>query len=510
METQTTTRKNGPEWKKKQDSLPKVDLSTLVYGKVPPQARELEEAILGAIMLEKGAFDLAAEIIKAESFYVDAHQRIFKAIVMLNGRSENIDILTVSAELQKMGCLEEAGGMYGVMKLTKDVVSSAHIEDHCKIVQERYIKREMIAMGGQMITMGYEDATDAFELLDFSEKALFDLSAGNLKNDFHSTADLASSTLTQIEFLMNNRQELTGVTSGFRSIDAITGGWQPTDLIILAARPSVGKTAFALNLARNAAMHSAKPVPVGIISLEMSKGQLMRRFASAESKIGLDAINRGRLDDLGFGKVHDAVCRISEAKIYIDDSGTMNIFEARAKARRMVSIYGVGLLIIDYLQLMSGSEGRGNREQEISKISRGLKGLAKELNIPIIALSQMSRDIEKRAGGVPQLSDLRESGAIEQDADLVAFLYRMDYQQDPNTVDPAIRNDAFIKFAKHRNGGLETLAFHTDLSIQQWFDPEGWREHKGNNLPAGNWFPQKNDRNNSRSEAALYIDDNLF
>lgn len=464
-----------------------------MYGKVPPQARDLEEAILGAIMLVKGAFDSAAEILKAESFYVDTHQLIFKACLSLNEKSSNIDILTVTDELERNGELDQAGGRYGVMKLTLRVTGSAHIEDHCKIVQEKFIKREMIEIGGQFITRGYDDSTDAFELLDYSEQALFDLSSGNLKSDFYSTGDLSASTIQRIEYKMNNKQDLTGVTSGFKALDAITGGWQNTDFIVLAARPSVGKTAFALNLARNAATHPIKPIAVGIISLEMSKGQLMDRLTSAESKVSMELIARGRLDDVMFKRVKEGVGRIGEAPIYIDDSGSMNIFEARAKARRMVNQFKVGLLIIDYLQLMNGSEGKGNREQEVSKISRGLKQLAKELCIPVIALSQMSRDIEKRSGGgTPQLSDLRESGAIEQDADLVGFLFRSDYQQDPTKVDPMIKHDAFIKIAKHRNGALETLAFKTDLSIQTWFDPEGWEEYTGQKtqstwkpLPAG-------------------------
>ncbi len=475
----------GKDRKKRTKGAP--ELSTLVYGKVPPQARDLEEAILGAVLLEKGAFDEAIEFIKPECFYVDSHQRIFSAIMGLQQKSMPIDILTVVEELRKRDELDIVGGAYFVTKLTNSVVSSAHLGTHCKIILQKFIQRELIRISGEIIGDAYEDSTDAYDLLDFAEKCLFDLTTGNQQNNFYSTEDLAAPTLAQIEYLMNNRHELTGVPTGYRNLDAVTGGWQPTDLIILAARPSVGKTAFALNLARNAAMHPWKAVPVGIFSLEMSKGQLMNRLTSAISKVGLDLVSRGKLDEYQFKLVMEAIVKISQTKIFIDDHAGLNIFELRAKVRRLVSKHKVGLVIIDYLQLMSGVDDKrgGNREQEISTISRGLKGLAKELNIPIIALSQLNRDVEKRKDGIPMLSDLRESGAIEQDADVVGFLYRPDYQQESDKVDPAFKNDAFVKIAKNRNGDLITLSFHTDLRIQTWFDSEGWSEY--NNLPAGNW-----------------------
>lgn len=457
-----------------------MDLDRMVYGKLPPQAKEIEEAILGAIMLEKGAFDIAVEWIKQESFYLNAHQRIFRAFQQLVVANKPVDMLTVVEQLRHVGELDEVGGAYYITKLTNSVVSGANIEDHSKIIQQKYIQRELIRLGGNLVVEGMDNQTDAFDLLDKTEGQLFQLTSGNVKSNISTLESQIVIALGRIEQLRERKNELTGVPTGFPALDRLTCGWQNPDLIILAARPSVGKTAFALNLARNAALHPDKPTPVAFFSLEMSKAQLTERLLSAESGIWLDKIRRGRMDDNDMRILYEkAVTKLVQAPIFIDDTAALNIFELRAKARRLKSKHKIGLIIIDYLQLM-GSMNNGkntNREQEVSRISRDLKALAKELNLPIIALSQLSRDLEKRKGGKPQLSDLRESGAIEQDADIVAFLTRADYQKMEEEVDSTCRNDAEVLFRKHRNGSLDELAFKTDLSIQQWFEPAQYDEH---------------------------------
>jgi replicative DNA helicase len=310
-----------------------------------------------------------------------------------------------------------------------------------------------------------------FDLLDKAESGLFGISTGHLKSNYTKADALYRKETIELQHRMERGEDVTGVYTGYRALDVVTGGWQPTDLIIIAARPSVGKTAFALNLAKNAALHPIRPVGVGIFSLEMSKGQIIQRIISAESNIDLDQIRRGKMDNSELQELHRrCAATITQAPIFVDDTPALNIFELRAKARRMVNKDGVGIIIIDYLQLMSGlTEGRnGNREQEISKISRDLKGLAKELHVPVIALCQLSREVEKRKGGEPQLSDLRESGAIEQDADFVGFLQRADYQQEEGSIDPSLEGDAELKIKKHRNGKLETVAFKTNLSVQRF------------------------------------------
>src|SRR5215211_6718987 len=408
------------------------ELSTMVYGKVPPQAKELEEAVLGAIMLEKSAFDNVVEILKPECFYVDAHQKIFKCFQSLAQKSLPIDILTVVEELKTKEELDLIGGPYAITKLTNIVVSTANIEAHARIILQKFIQRELIRISGEIIGDAYEDSTDVFDLLDDAETKLFEITNNHLRKNFDTIDSVLVKTIQRIEDLRHKNEDITGVPSGFSSLDRVTYGWQNTDLIILAARPSVGKTALALNLARNAALHASKPTPVAVFSLEMSSGQLVQRILSAESEIWLEKIARGKMEEHEMKQLYKrGIERLSNAPIYIDDTAALNIFELRAKCRRLKNKHNLGLIIIDYLQLMSGTgENRnGNREQEISNISRSLKGLAKELKVPIIALSQLSREVEKRKDGnkMPQLSDLRESGAIEQDSDLVMFMYRPEY-----------------------------------------------------------------------------------
>ena len=473
---------------------PLMETGNMVFGKIPPQAKDLEEAILGAIMLEKSAFDTVIEILKPECFYVEAHQKIYKAMQSLQIKNLPIDLLTVVEELKFKEELDFVGGPYAVTKLTNVVVSSANIEAHSRIVLQKFIQRELIRISGEIIGEAYEDSTDVFDMLDTAETKLFEITNNHLRRNFDDIATVLVKTINRIEEMRNRQDEMTGVPTGFPSLDRLTYGWQPTDLIILAARPSVGKTAFALNLARTAALHPTKPTAVGFFSLEMSSSQLVQRILSAESEIWLEKIARGKLEEHEMKQLYKkGIEKLSKAPIFIDDSAALNIFELRAKCRRLKNKHNIGMIIIDYLQLMSGSADRNsNREQEISKISRDLKGLAKELQVPIIALSQLSREVEKRKEGnkIPQLSDLRESGAIEQDADMVMFLYRPDYYDvTTNEMGESNKGETYVKIAKHRNGSLDTIKLKAELHIQRFIEEEGGGDDFNPNLGGGNWKP---------------------
>jgi replicative DNA helicase len=491
-----------------------LDMGSMVFGKVPPQAKELEEAILGAIMLEKSAFDTVIEILKPECFYVDAHQKIFKAMQGLAVKSLPIDMLTVVEELRVREELELVGGPYFVTKLTNAVVSSANIDTHSRIVLQKFIQRELIRISGEIIGDAYEDSTDVFDLLDSAEGKLFEITNNHLRKNFDDIDSVLVKTFNRIEDMRNRKDDITGVPTGFPTLDRITYGWQPTDLIILAARPSVGKTAFALNLARTAALGNkdgAKRTPVAFFSLEMSSSQLVQRILSAESEIWLEKISRGKLEEHEMKQLYKrGFERLSKAPIFIDDSAALNIFELRAKCRRLKNKHNLGLIIIDYLQLMSGSADRNsNREQEISKISRDLKGLAKELQVPIIALSQLSREVEKRKDGnkMPQLSDLRESGAIEQDADMVMFLYRPEYYEvNQDEFGENNKGETHVKIAKHRNGSLETIKLKALLHIQKFVEEDnsdiGGGANSSGGSGGGNWKPV---RGGAGDDASMYI-----
>jgi replicative DNA helicase len=470
---------------------PSVDLSTMVYGKVPPQAKDLEEAVLGAIMLEKSAFDTVVEILKPECFYVESHQRIYRAMQGLQQKNQPIDILTVVEELRMREELEAVGGPYYVTRLTNAVVSSANIETHSRIILQKFIQRELIRISGEIISDSYEDSTDVFDLLDDAESKLFEITNNHLRKNFDSIDSVLVKTVQRIEDMRHRNEDITGVPSGFVSLDRVTYGWQNTDLIILAARPSVGKTAFALNLARNACLHPTKPTAVAFFSLEMSSAQLVQRILSAESEIWLEKIARGKLEEHEMKQLYaKGIQRLAKAPMFIDDTAALNIFELRAKCRRLKNKHNIGLILIDYLQLMSGTADRNsNREQEISKISRDLKGLAKELQVPIIALSQLSREVEKRKEGnkMPQLSDLRESGAIEQDADMVMFLYRPEYYDiTANEFGESNKGETHVRIAKHRNGSLETIKLRALLHIQKFAE---WEGDDNLGLGSGNWRP---------------------
>ncbi|MBP6625612.1 MAG: replicative DNA helicase, partial [Chitinophagaceae bacterium] len=427
----------------------KPDLSPLLYGKMPPQAPDLEGAVLGAVMLEPQKLAEVLEIIQSpDCLYSDANQRIYASIRRLFDKGSRIDFMTVCEDLRKNNELEMVGGSYYVTSLTRDVVSSANIEEHARIVMQKYIMRELIRMSGEVIGDAYEDSTDVFDLLDKAETNLYEITDKHLRKNFSSINSILAKTITEIEAQANKKEDLTGIPSGFTDLDRITSGWQKTDLIILAARPAVGKTAFALNLVMNASMHPTHPTGVAFFSLEMSAGQLVKRMLSAVTEVPLGKITKGQLADHEIVQIHQRMSKLAAANIFIDDQAALNIFELRAKCRRLKQKYNIGMVIIDYLQLMQGSvEKGGNREQEISKISRDLKGLAKELEIPIMALSQLNRGVESRKEGakLPQLSDLRESGAIEQDADMVMFLYRPEYYgMDKNPEGEPIPGETWI------------------------------------------------------------------
>lgn len=483
----------------------KPDITNLVYGKVPPQATELEEAVLGAVMLEKDKLAEVLEIIQSEEcFYVDAHQKIYAAIRRLFDKGMPVDLLTVTEELRKSDELEIIGGAYYLTRLTMSVVSSAHVEAHARIVMEKFIQRELIRISGAVIGDAYEDSTDVFDLLDKAESSLYEITDKHLRKNFTSLKDVLVRTVTEIEEAKNKKDDLTGCPSGYEPLDKLTSGWQKTDLIILAARPAVGKTAFCLNLAMNAAMHTGKPFPVAFFSLEMSAGQLVKRMLAAVTEVSMDALTKGRMQEHEFVQMTQRMPKLANAPIFLDDQAALNIFELRAKARRLKQKHDIQLIIIDYLQLMQASiNNGGNREQEISKISRDLKALAKELEVPIIALSQLNRSVETRKESkVPQLSDLRESGAIEQDADMVMFLYRPEYYGINNdAMGQTIEGETHIHVAKHRNGSTDTVKVRFIKEYQKFVDlPDDFNGFGGGgNFGGGGGFTPFNPGDNPRA-----------
>ncbi len=431
---------------------------TMQMGKVMPHSMELEEAVLGAILIDKNALPAVLDLLREEVFYKPAHQKIYDIIIDLFQRSQVIDVLTVHNELKKKKLLDEVGGANYIIDLSNKVGSAANIEFHARILVQKFIQRELIRVSSDVIKDSYEDAKDVFELLDDAEKSLFDITDQNLNTAYESLGGLAVKVQKEIEEISNKDEAVTGISTGFEELDNILLGWQPSDLIILAARPGMGKTAFALSLARNAALAGH---PTAIFSLEMSKMQLTQRLLAMESEVNSKKIRNGQLEEYEWQNIHDAVERMSSIPVYIDDTPGINIFELRAKCRRMKQNHNVELIIIDYLQLMTSApnQNRGNREQEISSISRALKGMAKELNVPVITLSQLSRAVETRKSNDkrPQLSDLRESGAIEQDADIVSFVFRPDYYDKGDDEYEGPKDVAEIIISKHRNGSLGTV-----------------------------------------------------
>ena len=434
---------------------PKLGNLNVEYGKLPPQAVDLEEAVLGAIMLEKDAVLSVLDILKPESFYKDAHQKIYKTIVDLSMEEKAIDILTVTEELKKRNSLEEVGGPLYITQLTSKVASAAHLEYHARIIQQKYIQRELIRVSSDIQRKAFDETMDVDDLLDQAESDLFEIAEGNIKKETAKINVLVKQAIHQIEEAAKREDNLSGVPSGFTKLDRLTSGWQKSDLVIIAARPSMGKTAFALSMGRKIAVEHKRPI--AIFSLEMSSIQLVTRMIVSETELPVDRIRNGRLEEYEWKQLDYKIKSLVEAPIFIDDTPAISIFELRAKCRRLKVQHNIEMIIVDYLQLMSGSgNSKGSREQEVSSISRSLKAIAKELDVPVIALSQLNRSVELRSGNKrPQLSDLRESGAIEQDADLVIFIHRPEkYDIYEDEQGNSLVGIADIILAKHRNGPI--------------------------------------------------------
>ncbi len=457
-------------------SVKRGTLINLEKGKLPPQAVDLEEAVLGAMMIDKKGVDDVIDILHADAFYKQGHQDIFDAMFKLFNASEPIDLLTVSNQLRKDGKLDGVGGDFYLVNLTQKVASSAHIEFHARIILQKYIQRRLISISSDIIDEAYDETTDVFDLLDTAETKLFEVTQGNLKKSSEAAEGLVSQALKKIEEI-SSKEGMSGVPTGFTKLDGLTSGWQPSDLVIIAARPGMGKTAFVMSMAKNMAIDFE--MPVAIFSLEMSSVQLITRMISSETGISSGKLRKGDLMPHEWEQLNVKVKNLSKAPIFIDDTPSLSIFDLRAKARRLASQHNVKIIVIDYLQLMTAGtavKSSGNREQEISTISRNLKALAKELSIPVIALSQLSRAVETRGGSKrPLLSDLRESGAIEQDADIVSFIYRPEYygqtEWDDEERTPCEGQAEFI-VAKHRNGGLDNIRLKFTGHLAQFSDLE--------------------------------------
>lgn len=429
-----------------------------INGNTPPQAVPLEESVLGALMLDQTALINAIETLHVEYFYKEEHQIIYRAIRKLFEMSQPVDLLTVVERLRLDGDLEAAGGAYAVSKLTENVVSAAHIEYHIRVLSEKFIQREMIRISTETIREAYDETTDVVNLLDQTEQRLMDINDKNFRSDYHPMGDFVSMAMDKIDEAGKKEDGFSGLPTGFFGIDRITAGFQPGTLIILAARPAMGKTAFALSMARNMAVQFNNPV--AFFSLEMTGDELAMRLISSESKIPGDVLKKGRLTNEQKEMLKRGAQPLQGAPIFIDDTPQLTIFELRAKARRLHQRFGIKMIFIDYLQLMSSGTAdsrNGNREQEISMISRQLKALSKELGIPVLAMSQLSRQVENRVGNKPQLSDLRESGAIEQDADIVMFIYRPEYYHIDEDTKGSTAGMADIIIAKHRSGATDEV-----------------------------------------------------
>lgn len=480
---------------------------SLEKGKIPPQAIDLEEVVLGAMMIDKKGVDEIIDILNPSVFYKDAHQFIFEAIMTLFENGEPIDLLTVSEKLRSMGKLDVSGGDYYLVQLTQKVSSSAHIEYHARIILQKHIQRSLIKISNEIIEEAYDETADVFDLLDDAESKLYEVTQGNIKKSSETAQSLVIQAKKKIQEI-SNKEGLSGIPTGFDKLDKLTSGWQPSDLIIVAARPGMGKTALTLSMARNIAV--GQGIPVAFFSLEMASVQLITRLISSETGLSSEKLRTGKLEKHEWEQLNVKVKDLEKAPLFIDDTPSLSIFDLRAKARRLSSQHGIKIIVIDYLQLMTagGSQKNGNREQEISMISRNLKALAKELNVPVIALSQLSRAVETRGGSKrPLLSDLRESGAIEQDADIVSFIYRPEYYKidewDDEERSPTQGQAEFI-IAKHRNGGLENIRLKfigelgkfdnlDDFSTPYQFESSMNAGEKGNDDPFGgpgpNVFP---------------------
>ncbi len=448
-------------------------------GRIAPRDLEVEEAVLGALMLEKDAYTTVCDLLRPECFYEPAHQKIFTAVQQLGASQQPIDMLTVTEKLRSNGDLEAVGGPVRISELTSRVMSGAHVDFHARIVAQKFLARELISFASQIEAKAYDSANDVDDLMQEAEGRLFEISQRNVKKDVTAIDPVINQALAQIEAAMNRASGLSGLETGFHELDKLTSGWQNSDLIIIAARPAMGKTAFVLSMAKNMAVNLN--TPVAIFSLEMSNLQLVNRLISNVCELPGEIIKSGKLSPGDWDKLMAGVKNLYGAPLYIDDTPSLSIFELRTKARRLVREHDVKILIIDYLQLMNASGMKfGSREQEVSMISRSLKQLAKELNIPIIALSQLNRSVENRGDGQskrPQLSDLRESGAIEQDADIVCFIHRPEYYlhsgEDAEGRD--IRGLAQFIVAKHRSGKVDDVDMRF---VSQFARFQNWDENR--------------------------------
>ncbi len=465
------------EKQKRQKNVKVVEKTIMVadIGKLPPQAPELEEAVLGALMLEKDAFSIISDILKPESFYEETHQSIFGAIYNLAMQQKPVDVLTVVEELKKRGELESVGGAIYVAELTDKVASAAHVEYHARIIAQKYLARQLITFSSDVVNQAFDEMIDVDDLMQETESKLFEISQRNVKKDVVQINPVIKEALNNLQIAANREDGLSGLQSGFKKLDEITSGWQNSDLVIIAARPAMGKTALVLSMARNMAVNYK--FPIGLFSLEMSNVQLVNRLIVNVCQITGDKIKSGKLTEEEWIRLDSKIKDLYDAPIFVDDTPSLSIFELRTKARRLVREHGVKIIIIDYLQLMNASGmNYGSREQEVSMISRSLKGLAKELNIPIIALSQLNRGVETRQGEGkrPQLADLRESGAIEQDADIVCFIHRPEYYKITEDEHGSTIGIAEIIISKHRNGatGIVRMKFESEYALFKDEEPQ--------------------------------------
>ncbi|WP_298268043.1 replicative DNA helicase [Geobacter sp.] len=437
-------------------------MSAVDLRKVPPQSLEAEMSILGGILLDNEAINRALETIEADDLYRESHRKIFRAMVELSTRNEPCDLITLTDILKRKGELEEVGGGAYLATLVDYVPTAANIAYYCKIVKEKSITRRLITAATDIVTRGYEGETGMEELLDSAQKTIFEISDNKLRPAFTPVGTILKDTFKHIESLYEKKQAVTGTPTGFYDLDEMTAGFQKGDLIIIAGRPSMGKTAFALNIAQYAAAHADPPAPAAIFSLEMSKESLVMRLLCSESRVDASRLRTGHLIDTDWHKLTHGADKLSKAQMFIDDTPAIPVMEMRAKARRLKAEHGLGLIVVDYLQLMRGSANIESRQQEISEISRSLKALAKELEVPVVALSQLNRSLESRTDKRPIMSDLRESGAIEQDADVIMFVYRDavycdDCKKRDGSCTKEHDKDAEIIIGKQRNGPIGTV-----------------------------------------------------
>ena len=452
--------------------MPSPELNVSFLEKVPPQNREAEMGVLGAMLIEESALARAFEIVKPFYFYEDTHQKIFLAIQSLFEKNQAADIVTVSEELRKRKQLEEVGGASYLTQLTALVPTAVNVEHYAQIVKEKALLRRLISTATQILQQGYEPESEVNVLIDRAEQLIFEISQHQIEGKFIALKDVIRTSIETIDQLYQRKEHVTGLSTSFKGFDTRTAGLQPSDLIIIAGRPSMGKSAFVSSICEHIGVELKKPI--AFFSLEMSKEQLVQRMLCSHARVDAQKVRTGYLSHQDWPKLTAAAGKLSEAPIFIDDSPTLTALELRAKARRLKSQHNIELVVVDYLQLMQGMARLENRQQEISEISRSLKALARELRIPVIAVSQLSRAVESRTGNRPQLSDLRESGAIEQDADVVVFLFREEYYHPTEEN----RNKAEAIIAKQRNGPTGSIEL---VFLKEWtrFDnPEFQREEE--------------------------------